>query len=214
MRTKEATVTRFDLIRHGEPEGGRKFRGSTDHPLSEEGWSQMRQAVADQSPWDIIVTSPLLRCCEFARWLGAQHSVPVVEYKELAELYLGDWEGLTHTEAQQLSIESSGPDDVTAFWMNPHLNPPPKGETLHAFDVRVASAWKELIEMYPGQHILVVAHLFTCNLIVRQVLHQPLEKALTFDLPYAGLTRIRLEDTPYGRFSQVEWMGLTRFPPL
>lgn len=49
MRTKEAVITRFDLIRHGEPEGGRKFRGSTDHPLSQDGWAQMRYAVQDKA---------------------------------------------------------------------------------------------------------------------------------------------------------------------
>lgn len=212
MRTKEAVITRFDLIRHGEPEGGRKFRGSTDDPLSQDGWAQMRHAVQDKAPWDIIVTSPLLRCSEFARSLGADIGAPVVEYKELAEIYLGDWENLTMPEAQALSANESGLDDVTAYFLNPHLNSPPNGESLHDFDLRVGNAWKELNHMYPGQHILVVAHLFTCNLILRQVLHQPLEKALSFDLPYAGLTRIRVEDTGHGRFAQIEWAGLNRLP--
>ena len=48
---KETTETIIDLIRHGEPEGGRAFRGhSIDDPLSEKGWQQM---------WDVLAKSPL-----------------------------------------------------------------------------------------------------------------------------------------------------------
>ena len=39
--------TTIDLIRHGEPVGGRKYRGQTDDPLSEKGWAQMWAAVGD-----------------------------------------------------------------------------------------------------------------------------------------------------------------------
>ena len=37
--------TIIDLLRHGEPVGGRLLRGSQDDPLTEEGWSQMRASV-------------------------------------------------------------------------------------------------------------------------------------------------------------------------
>ena len=40
-------LTTIDLIRHGEPVGGRKYRGQTDDPLSEKGWEQMWKAVGD-----------------------------------------------------------------------------------------------------------------------------------------------------------------------
>ncbi len=213
MRSVDAVVTTFDLIRHGEPQGGRKFRGTTDDPLSREGWLQMRQAVGDQAPWDVIITSPLRRCREFANWLGAQHHIPVQEQSDLAELFLGQWEGLTHAEARQsFPAQADKPDGVTAFWVDPLMNPTPQGETLYDFDHRIRGVWKALAETYPGQHLLIVAHLFTCNFLLRQILQQPIEKALFFDLPYAGLTRIRQEETPYGSFSQVEWVGLTRLP--
>ncbi|MHB1590203.1 MAG: histidine phosphatase family protein [Sulfuricella sp.] len=39
--------TTIDLIRHGEPVGGRRYRGRTDDPLSEKGWNQMWTAVGD-----------------------------------------------------------------------------------------------------------------------------------------------------------------------
>ncbi len=34
--------TIVDLLRHGEPDGGQKFRGAVDDPLSPRGWEQMQ----------------------------------------------------------------------------------------------------------------------------------------------------------------------------
>ncbi|MBE0508045.1 MAG: histidine phosphatase family protein [Marinospirillum sp.] len=213
MRSVNAELTVFDLIRHGEPQGGRKFRGSTDHPLSELGWQQMKEAVAELAPWDAIVTSPLLRCREFAEWLGDRHHLQVTVDEDLVELYLGGWEGLTHAEARaKYPPQGDEPDSVTAFWTAPLDCPPPEGETLTAFDQRIAAAWQRMNERFAGQHVLVVAHLFTCNFLIRQVLQQPLARALSFDIPYAGLTRIRREIGPDGEVSQLEWVGMNLLP--
>lgn len=51
--------TTVDLLRHGEPAGGKKFRGAVDDPLSPLGWQQMRAAVGDFRGWQTIVSSPL-----------------------------------------------------------------------------------------------------------------------------------------------------------
>jgi len=59
----------LDLLRHGQPEGGNVFRGRTDHPLTEEGWQQMYQSCENRQ-WDVIITSPLSRCQEFAHKLA------------------------------------------------------------------------------------------------------------------------------------------------
>ena len=40
------TPTTIDLIRHGEPVGGSKYRGQTDDPLSEKGWAQIARPSA------------------------------------------------------------------------------------------------------------------------------------------------------------------------
>ena len=44
-------ITTLDLMRHGEPVGGRRYRGRTDDPLSEKGWNQMWTAVGDYRGW-------------------------------------------------------------------------------------------------------------------------------------------------------------------
>ena len=42
--------TTLDLMRHGEPVGGRKYRGQIDDPLSEKGWAQVRAALGHTIP--------------------------------------------------------------------------------------------------------------------------------------------------------------------
>ena len=40
--------TIVDLIRHGEPAGGQRYRGHrVDDPLTEKGWSQMWNSVGE-----------------------------------------------------------------------------------------------------------------------------------------------------------------------
>ena len=69
----DVVVTIIDLLRHGEPEGGRMYRGGgTDHPLSDEGNLQMLDSISlyilddDSVPWQAVVSSPMLRCSAFA----------------------------------------------------------------------------------------------------------------------------------------------------
>ena len=45
-------LERADLLRHGEPVGGRKYRGQIDDPLSDKGWNEMRNATAKRHDWD------------------------------------------------------------------------------------------------------------------------------------------------------------------
>lgn len=88
-------TTIIDLIRHGEPVGGRRYRGGTDDPLSEKGWNQMWTAVENYHGWQQIISSPLSRCAAFANALSAKLVIPVSIDDRLAELGYGEWEGKT-----------------------------------------------------------------------------------------------------------------------
>ncbi|CAM3600379.1 histidine phosphatase family protein [Halomonas sp. FME1] len=208
MRFSDASATTIDLLRHGEPVGGRMLRGSTDHPLSDAGWQQvtdavMRHTVEGHLPYDAIVTSPLMRCREFALWLGEEFDLPVQVEDDLAELHLGQWEGKTYAEVTAVE----GTARMGAFWHNPAEVAPPDGETLQAFDARLAEVWRRLLLHPPGQHVLIVAHLFVCNGLLRQVLEQPLSRVLAMDLPYAAMSRVRHERHALGDTSFIEWIG-------
>ena len=96
---------------------------------------------------------------------------------------------------------------MSAFWFDPATVSPPGGETLQAFDARLSEAWQQLLSNPPGKHVLVVAHLFVCNGLLRQIIEQPLSRVLVMDLPYAAISRVRHERHALGATSFVEWIG-------
>ncbi len=89
----EAPVGVVDLLRHGEVEGGACFRGSTDDPLSKNGWQAMESAARRISPWDQIITSPLLRCQQIAGVISEQQKTPLLLEADFREICFGEWGG-------------------------------------------------------------------------------------------------------------------------
>lgn len=146
--------TLIDFIRHGEPVGGRRYRGDgVDDPLSDNGWRQMWAAVGEHPPWQRIVTSPLKRCSAFAEALADKHGLPLASESRFREVGLGSWEGLSPAE-----ITARDADQFEAFYRDPCRNRPPGAEPLETFGQRVAEAFEAVLGAHPGEHILVVAH--------------------------------------------------------
>ncbi len=194
------STTTIDLIRHGEPVGGKKYRGHLDDPLSEKGWNQMRKAVSNHSPWDVVVSSSLLRCAEFAQEMAERHQLPLVLDKRLMELGFGEWEGKTATELMQ-----EDPDNLTRFWSDPINNPPPGAETLHEFQARVIEGWFDAIEQHKGKHILMVGHAGMMRMIIREVLGMPLDNMFRLQVPNAGISRITVDHFEEGELSRLHF---------
>jgi alpha-ribazole phosphatase len=181
-------TTIIDLIRHGEPVGGRRYRGRTDDPLSEKGWSQMRAAVGDCRGWQQIVSSPLLRCSEFARDLGRKLDIPVSVDERLAELGYGEWEGKTPAE-----LTAHDPDLLLRYRRDPFNNRPPGAENLEGFSARVAAAWRRIGELHRGRHVLVVAHAGVIRMIMAQTLAMPLSHLFRIQVGNAAISRFTVE---------------------
>lgn len=191
-------ITTLDLMRHGEPVGGRKYRGQLDDPLSEKGWAQMRRAVGDHCPWQAIVSSPLLRCADFARELAARHGLPLAMDDRLVELGFGAWEGRTADE-----LTAQDPELLIKFRRDPIAHAPPGAEPLASFRDRILEAWNALREQHHGKHVLVVAHAGVIRMMVAQALGIPLQHIFRLQVPSAGLTRLRLESNGDELFPQL-----------
>jgi len=147
-------VTTIDFIRHGEPVGGHRYRGDgIDDPLSKTGWQQMWQAVETSQNWSRIISSPMLRCSEFAHALGKQQGLPVDVVFELREVGFGSWEGKNRDE-----IIRQNKAEYDDFYADPVHNRPPGAEDLHRFGERIALVYRQLVANYPDDHLLVVAH--------------------------------------------------------
>jgi len=175
-----------DLIRHGEPEGGNLLRGSKDDPLSDTGWQQMRAAVARHEPWDVIVSSPLRRCAEFAAELAERHGVTLEVEPNLREIAFGDWEGRTYRE-----LTDSTPHAFQAFFRDPLNNTPPNAEPLSDFASRIHTAWDAVTARHARSHILIVSHGAVMRALYCRVTNMPLESLFSIEVPYACRGRIR-----------------------
>lgn len=181
-------TTTVDMIRHGEPVGGHKYRGQLDDPLSEKGWQQMRAAVGEHCPWDLIVTSPLRRCHAFAEELAQRHGLPLQTEPRLREIGFGAWEGKTATEllAQDDKL-------LAHFWSDPLHHTPPGAEPLEQFRERVVAAWNELLAQHAGKHLLIVGHAGQIRMVIRHVLDMPLERLFRIQVGNAAITRIQID---------------------
>ncbi len=191
-------ITTVDLIRHGEPVGGRKYRGQQDDPLSEKGWQQMRNAVADHCPWDIIITSPLSRCAEFASELSERHQRILKFEPQFKEIGFGDWEGKTAKD-----IQTETPGALESFWRDPINEKPPGAEPLPEFQKRIESAWNKLLDHYKGQNILVVCHAGVIRMSMQYVLGMPLEHVFRINVANAGITRMKIDHTSEKNYPQL-----------
>ena len=132
------------LLRHGECEGGAILRGRTDVPLSETGWQQMHQALAqikEQSllPWRIF-SSPLQRCAAFAESIATPDS-PVTLLRQLQEVDFGHWDGRA---LEDLYAEQSL--QLDRYWQDPWTNSPPSGESTRDFEARIDAAFAQILE--------------------------------------------------------------------
>lgn len=144
----------IEFIRHGEPEGGSKYRGqSVDDPLTQRGWNQMWNGVGDADHWDIILTSPLTRCAAFANRLGAEREIPVRTLADLREIGFGAWEGMTREQ-----LLEQRPEEFRRFYENPVVNTPEDAEKVEDFFLRISIVYDTFLKYYSENKILVVAH--------------------------------------------------------
>jgi len=180
--------TTVDLIRHGEPVGGRKYRGQIDDPLSEKGWAQMHAAVGESVPWTRIVSSPLLRCRAFAETLADRHDLPLALDERLKEVGFGAWEGKSAAE-----IEQDAPGSLARFKADPVHARPQGAEPLADFHARVAAAFDDLLAQHAGQHVLLVGHAGVMRMALAWALQIPLEHAYRIEVATATLTRLRFD---------------------
>jgi alpha-ribazole phosphatase len=177
----------MDLLRHGEPVGGRRFRGQSDDPLSELGWRQMWEALGDKAPWQHIVSSPLQRCNAFAQAVADRHGLPLSLEPRFKEIGFGEWEGFTPEEIQQRDAERYRlyRDDPAAFM-------PAGAEPMDAFVTRVAHAWEELCSAQQGRHVLMVCHAGVIRAVLGIVLGMTPEKLFRIQVDYASISRITI----------------------
>lgn len=192
----------IDLLRHGRTVVGQRFLGWCDEPLSEDGERQMERALTGEREYDLLISSPLLRCATFARQWAAAHDTAIELEPAWRELHFGQWEGrdaATLIEEDAAALES--------FWSDPLHHAPPGGENLLEFAARVDAAWQTWLPRLAGKRVLLVSHGGVIRLLLCRWLGMPLENLFRLQVPHAGLSRVRLDLADGQWHPQLLWMG-------
>ncbi len=183
-------ATRIDLLRHGACDDGNIYRGRTDSLLSPEGAEQMR-AASEDGCWDLICSSPLRRCRDFADALASEISVPLIVDERLTELDFGDWDGLPTARVWQQQQQA-----VLDFWQDPAANPPPGGESLERLRDRAVELLHEIDDQQAGRRILLISHGGVIRALLGYLLQMPLQLLQQLTIDYGSLSRFELYPSP------------------
>lgn len=175
------------LLRHGEVEGGSRFRGHTDDPLTPAGLAQMYAALADSDRWDRVISSPLIRCEEFASAFARQGSLPLTFDTRLKEIHFGQWEGRSAAE-----LMAEDPEALARFWRDPNAYLPPGGESLAHFQARVLDAWYDILSAYADQHILIVTHGGVIRVLLCHVFQVSVSRWHEFEVTHGQLHAVHI----------------------
>jgi broad specificity phosphatase PhoE len=148
-------VTELLLVRHGETDWNRdrRFQGHADPPLNETGREQAHALAAELTSEgiELVYTSDLARAVETAEIVAARLGADVRSMRDLREIDVGEWQGLTWQE-----IEERYPDGARSWrargygWET--------GETYEELGDRVVAALRRIASDHPEERVLVVGH--------------------------------------------------------
>jgi probable phosphoglycerate mutase len=170
-------VTTLILVRHGRTvltESRKISGGDGENPdLSELGRQDAREVAEELAKLGhsgnfaylsapvAVVHSPIARAKQTAQAIANRISLPMVSNADLAEIGLGEWDGLTNEEMIAAFEEEYN------SWRGSFDVAPPGGESLKDFDARVRRAFDAILKQCSGQTVVVVAHVMPIRALLR-----------------------------------------------
>jgi broad specificity phosphatase PhoE len=152
---QDARVTILLLARHGESDWNRarRWQGFADRPLTDRGREQaaaLAERLADIA-LDAVYASDLQRARDTAEAVARAQGLEAIQLRELREVDVGSWSGLTREEA-----EARFPDGFRR-WQNGGTGWD-DGETYDRMSERVVAAVNRIAAERAGGRVLVVSH--------------------------------------------------------
>lgn len=206
---------RLDLIRHGQTALNRekRFRGRVDAPLTEGGRREVRGAgyLLEESPPDVIFTSPLPRAVQTAEIVAEIAGCGVEAAESFIDVDYGEWAGLTVEEVK----ERFGADSMRSWIEDPGGFRFPQGERMGDVRERLEPAIRGLVTA-GYEEVAIVSHLAvlkTCFLVL-------------MDLDFSCFWRLDLDNGSVSQFEHTPeegfvlgfwnriWPGTKPAPPV
>ena len=181
--------TRIYLIRHGQVAGFEqpRYNGQTDVALTDYGVEQyllIKERLAD-TKIAACYTSDLTRCTTGAGIICGAFGIEPTARRELRELNIGVWEGLTWQE-----IRANWPDGWQARLDDLVNFRVPGGENLLDVEARVMPVINEVVARHKGQEVLVVGHGGVNRIVLLNAIGAPLAGMFNIEQNYGCLNII------------------------
>lgn len=167
-------MTTVVLTRHGHVEGIHPPRFRGQHPLSltERGKQEaVMTARYIASRWKPVAvgTSPLERCVVTGARIAEACGIVSFVADSLLDLNYGEWQWRTHED-----VKERWPQLYALWHTAPHLVRFPAGEALQDIVLRSADLFRNMIEIYPNDIVVLVGHDSVNRALLLQLLDQPL----------------------------------------
>lgn len=174
------------LVRHGaiqSPVDPKRFIGQLDLPLTEEGFLQAERLAEGlrDTPLSAVFCSDLKRSVRTAQIIAKPHHISCIPRRELREISLGRWEGLTFDE-----VRRRHPEEFHARGLDIVHFRPDEGESFLDCTFRVIPAFYETLTSTRG-NILIVGHAGVNRIILSQALGRSLADLFEIDQEYGCL---------------------------
>lgn len=150
-------MTRLVIVRHAESDLNlqKRIQGQIDSVLTPKGVAQARKLAARIKNFkvDKIYSSDLGRAYSTTVEITRHWKVKIIRDPKLREINLGDWEGMTPKEVDELY------DKGYQKWLKkPSKCLIPKSENLADFRKRIAGRVREIAQANEGKTVLLVTH--------------------------------------------------------
>lgn len=157
------TMTHLWLVRHGQTDWNveKRWQGQTPDapPLNATGIAQAHALAerlaqqAEQTPFQALYSSDLLRARQTAEIIGLHLRLPVRLDARLREVNLGIWEGMLGEEVALRYVV-----ELEERKRDPVYSRPPQGESVFELAARVGQALDDIARAHAGANVIVVSH--------------------------------------------------------
>lgn len=173
-------MTELALVRHALPVSGR------DPGLSERGHSEASALGAwlARHGCDVLLSSPMRRAAETARYVAAELDMPIVTVDDLRE-----WE-LTAGEPYNVIDEEAAHDPRARAVAEGRYEDFVPELDLEAFTRRVSECMKAIFDAYPVDRIVAVCHGGVINAYLAMLIGST--RVFWFNPDYSSVSRVKL----------------------